>query len=108
MPPAAGPPEPCPPSAGMDIASEVAQSGAARTLLSCRRPVHVVPRYIFGKPSDAQLKPWYGACDSPCSAPHASQALVQCTQCMSSHISGRSSLDKATQPTRGTRTSGLS
>ena len=49
----------------MDIASEVAQGGAARTLLSCRRPVHVVPRYIFGKPSDAQLKPWYLPCGSP-------------------------------------------
>ncbi len=50
--------------AGMDIASEVAQSGATRTLLSCRRPVHVVPRYIFGKPADAQLKPWYSPCTS--------------------------------------------
>ncbi|CAL5223737.1 g6297 [Coccomyxa viridis] len=47
-------------NSGMDIASEVAQSGATRTLLSCRRPVHVVPRYIFGKPADAQLKPWLG------------------------------------------------
>ena len=51
----------------MDIASEVAQSGAARTYLSCRRPIHVVPRYIFGTPSDARLKPWY-AHNSPCLA----------------------------------------
>ena len=45
-------------SAGMDIAAELAQSGAARILLSCRRRVHVVPRYTFGKPTDTRLKPW--------------------------------------------------
>ena len=43
----------------MDIAAELAQSGAARTVLSCRRRVHVVPRYAFGKPIDTRLKPWY-------------------------------------------------
>ena len=62
------------PGAGMDIASEVAQSRAVRTLLSCRRPVHVVPRYIFGKPADAQLKPWYNTRSSlalPCLNPPA-------------------------------------
>ena len=42
----------------MDIAAELAQSGAGRILLSCRRRVHVVPRYTFGKPTDNRLKPW--------------------------------------------------
>ncbi|CAK0739800.1 hypothetical protein CVIRNUC_001197 [Coccomyxa viridis] len=47
-------------NSGMDIAAELAQSGAARILLSCRRRVHVVPRYTFGKPTDTRLKPWLG------------------------------------------------
>lgn len=67
--------------AGMDIASEVAQSGAARTVLSCRRQVHVVPRYIFGKPSDARLKPWYALMTSlsflPARLPKALECHVQ-------------------------------
>lgn len=45
---------------GMDIASEASQCGAAAVFLSCRRPVHVVPRYIFCAPSDAILPPWLG------------------------------------------------
>ena len=43
---------------GMDIAAELALSGAAKTILSCRRPVHVVPRWVFGKPSDIAVQPW--------------------------------------------------
>jgi hypothetical protein len=46
--------------AGMDIASEASQCGAASVHLSCRRRVHVVPRYIFGCPSDAMLPSWLG------------------------------------------------
>lgn len=45
---------------GMDIASEASQCGAAAVFLSCRRPVHVVPRYIFGTPSDSILPAWLG------------------------------------------------
>ena len=45
---------------GMDIASEAAQCGAAEVFLSCRRPVHVVPRHIFCVPSDAALPSWLG------------------------------------------------
>ena len=52
--------------AGMDIAAEVALCGAAKTILSCRRPVHVVPRWVFGKPSDTAVQPWcvlfYSSC----------------------------------------------
>lgn len=44
----------------MDIASEASQCGAAAVFLSCRRPVHVVPRHIFGKPSDSMLPAWLG------------------------------------------------
>ena len=41
--------------AGMDIASETSQCGAAAVFLSCRRRVHVVPRFIFCTPADALL-----------------------------------------------------
>ena len=44
----------------MDIASETSQRGAAAVFLSCRRRVHVVPRYIFCTPSDALLPPCCG------------------------------------------------
>ncbi len=44
----------------MDIASEASQCGAAAVFLSCRRRVHVVPRYIFGAPSDSILPAWLG------------------------------------------------
>ncbi|BDA48576.1 Dimethylaniline monooxygenase [N-oxide-forming] 5 [Coccomyxa sp. Obi] len=47
-------------NSGMDIASEASQCGAAAVFLSCRRPVHVVPRYIFGTPSDSILPAWLG------------------------------------------------
>lgn len=47
-------------NSGMDIAAELALSGAAKTILSCRRPVHVVPRWVFGKPSDVAVQPWLG------------------------------------------------
>ncbi|EIE27617.1 flavin-containing monooxygenase [Coccomyxa subellipsoidea C-169] len=47
-------------NSGMDIASEASQCGAAAVFLSCRRRVHVVPRYIFGAPSDSILPAWLG------------------------------------------------
>ena len=83
---------------GMDIAAELALSGAAKTILSCRRPVHVVPRWVFGKPSDVAVQPWCVISYSLCIAWHrmhgvgsasnddacnylilASQAAVRCS-----------------------------
>ena len=59
----------------MDIAAELALSGAAKTILSCRRPVHVVPRWVFGKPSDTAVQPWCVVFYSPCIAWHCVHGL---------------------------------
>ena len=66
--------------AGMDIAAELALRGAAKTVLSCRRPVHVVPRWTFGKPSDIAVQPWCAPLDyllpCPCIARAGSALLL--------------------------------
>ena len=76
--------------AGMDIAAELAQSGVARTLLSCRQQVHVVPRYIFGKPADAQLKPWCAplACSYRSSHQQNVSGRHFCSSCCSGGMHG--------------------
>jgi len=47
-------------NSGCDIATEVAQV-AERTLLSIRRGVHIVPNYLFGRPTDHLTLTRFGA-----------------------------------------------
>ena len=47
-------------NSGCDIATEVAQV-AERTLLAIRRGVHIVPKYLFGRPTDHLTLTRFGA-----------------------------------------------
>ena len=70
----------------MDIAAELALSGAAKTILSCRRPVHVVPRWVFGKPSDTAVQPWCVVFYSPCIAWHRVHGLGSASDDACNHL----------------------
>ena len=72
--------------AGMDIAAEVALCGAAKTILSCRRPVHVVPRWVFGKPSDTAVQPWCVVFHSSCIAWHCVHGLCSASNDACIHL----------------------
>ena len=84
--------------AGMDIAAELALSGAAKTILSCRRPVHVVPRWVFGKPSDVAVQPWCVVSYSPCIAWHCVHGLCSASDDACNHLILAKPSNSAVQP----------